>query len=83
MSEKLLYAALLALLLQRAVMLVSILDKVYCVKEILAHVLLYRGKYHHITLAIAENHWLLVKQLVSFKLSSMGFNIKWNNLPSY
>ena len=43
----------------------------------------YCGKYDHISSALAELHWLPVKQRVSFTVATLTFNIKRENQPSY
>ena len=58
-------------------------NKLQRVQNTLARVVLRRGKYDHTSSALAELHWLPIKQRVTFKLSTLAFNIKWNNQPSY
>jgi hypothetical protein len=53
------------------------------VQNNLARVVLRRGKYDHISSALAGLHWLPIKQRVTFKLSTLTYNIKRNNQPSY
>jgi hypothetical protein len=57
--------------------------KLQRVQNTLARVVLRRGKYDHISSALADLHWLPIKQRVTFKLSVLTFNIKRNNQPSY
>ena len=58
-------------------------DKLQRVQNTLARVVLRRGKYDHISSALAELHWLPVKQRVSFKVATLAFNVKRENQPSY
>ena len=62
---------------------VSNLAKLQRVQNTLARVVLRRGKYDHISSALAELHWLPVKQRITFKLCTLAFNIKRTNQPSY
>ena len=57
--------------------------KLQRIQNTLARVVLRRGKFDHNSSALAELHWLPIKQRVTFKLATLTFNIKPNNQPSY
>ena len=59
------------------------LQRVQNTQYTLARVVLRRCKYDHISSALAELHWLPVKQRVSFKVATLAFNVKRENQPSY
>ena len=46
-------------------------------------VVLRRGKYDHITPALAELHWLPIKQRVTFKIATTIFKIRYLHQPTY
>jgi len=58
-------------------------NKLQRLQNRLARVVLHRGKYDHILPGLADFRWLPVKQQVTFKLSTIIFNIKRSNQPSY
>lgn len=57
--------------------------KLQRVQNTLARVVLRRGKYEHITPALAELHWLPIKQRVTFKIATTIFKIRYLHQPTY
>jgi len=53
------------------------------VQNTLARVVLRRGKYDHITPALAELQWLPIKQRVTFKIATTTFKIRYLHQPTY
>ena len=58
-------------------------NKLLCVQNTLARVVLRRGKYEHTSSALAGLHWLPIRQRVTFKLSTLTFNINRYSQPLY
>jgi hypothetical protein len=58
-------------------------SKLQRVQNTLARVVLRRGKFEHITPALAELHWLPVVHRVTYKLASLSFRIINTNQPAY
>jgi len=57
--------------------------KLQYVQNTLARVVLRRGKYDHITPALAELHWLPFKQHVTFKIATTTFKIRYLHQQTY
>ena len=59
------------------------LSKLQRVQNMLARVVLRRGKYEHITPALSELHWLPVRQRIDFKVATLTFKVRQSGHPTY